>query len=149
MKFAIASALVAVLAMAGLLGRTPGSVEASNTVVSISGAVTLTGVPGFTPTLQMGAHASGPAGSLTGQGFDSPFRGNPTATTPPGYCRFPLTGSLVGSVVTLTGTVSFSNDPTNLGVPVTIIADASTGAITFDFGSFVLTGTGSVVIAHS
>ncbi|MCI0330332.1 MAG: hypothetical protein L0196_05185 [candidate division Zixibacteria bacterium] len=114
------------------------------TVVSISGNVTL--AEGF--TLQVGATASGPSNALVGQGFDSPFRGNPTATTPPGYCRFPLTGSASGNVVSLSGNVSFSNDPSNLGVAVSITADASTSAITFVFGPFTLTDTGSVVIAH-
>lgn len=124
---------------AAVLPSPPGSPK---TVVTISGDVTL--AAGF--TVHVGAAASGSAVALTGQGFDTPFRGNLTGT--PGYCRFPLTGSLSGSVVTLSGAVTFSSDPTFVGVPVTITADGSTGGITFDFGPFTLTGTGSVVVAH-
>lgn len=105
--------------------------------------VTLT--PGL--TLHVGAEASGSAAALTGRGFDTPFRGNPFGP-PPGYCRFPLSGSLSGSVVTLSGAVTFSNDPTLVTTTVTITADASTGVITFDFGTLTLTGTGSVIVAH-
>jgi hypothetical protein len=36
----------------------------------------------------------------------------------------------------------------HIGTPVTVIADASTGSITFDFGGFILTGTGSITIRH-
>ncbi len=69
-----------------ILGLSVGPVRASHeTVVTLSGDVTL--APGL--TLQVGAHASGPAHALSGQGFDSPFRGNPFGSPPPpGYCRF-------------------------------------------------------------
>lgn len=135
---------VVMVAMVLALAATP--VMASHeTVVAISGEVVAVDGSGF--TVQIGAQASGPANALSGQGFDNP--GKPGAPpTPVGYCRFPLSGSLVGSVVTLSGTVTFSTNPALVGAPVTIIADSSSGAITFDFAGFVLTGTGSVVIAH-
>ena len=144
MKRALIS-LVAILMVAFVM-LTVRPVQASHkTVVTLSGDVTL--APGL--TLHVAAHASGPAGALSGQGFDSPFRGNPFGSPPPpGYCRFPLTGSLVGSVLALSGNVAFSNDPSLLGIPVSITANALTGSIIFDFGSDTLTGTGSVVVAH-
>ena len=111
--------------------------------VAISGRVTLVGTR---LTLQVGARVSGSAVSLSGQGFDSPFSTKP-ASTPPGYCRFPLAGSRAGTVVTISGKVAFSNNATLVGTPVKITADASTGSIIFNFGPFTLTGTGAVVIA--
>jgi hypothetical protein len=118
------------------LGLTANPVSASDmTVVTISGRVA-------GGTLQVGAHASGTASSLTGLGFDSPIPGHPK-----GYCRISLTGFLSGSVVTLSGAVIFSTVPSFVGTPVTFIGNASTGAITFNFGGTILTGTGSVVIA--
>ncbi len=118
------------------LGPTATPVLASDmTVVTISGRVA-------GGTLQVGAHASGTAGSLSGLGFDSPIPG-----TPKGYCRIALTGSLAGSVATLSGPVIFSTVPSFVGTPVTFIGDASTGSITFNFGGSIFTGTGSVVIA--
>ncbi len=123
---------------AAILPSPPGS---PMTVVTISGAVT---IPGF--TTQVRAQAAGTAAALTGLGSDSP--GKPPGVVPPGYCRFPLTGSVASGVVTLRGTVTFSNDPSLVGTTVTITADASTGGITFVFGTLTLMGTGSVVVAH-
>lgn len=123
---------------AAILPSPPGSPK---TVVTISGDVTLSGF-----TVHVGARAAGTAAALTGLGFDSP--GKPPGAVPPGYCRFPLTGSVAGSVVTLSGAVTFSSDPSLVGTAVTITANASTGAIVFTFGGLVLTGTGSVLIAH-
>jgi hypothetical protein len=60
----------------------------------------------------------------------------------------PLTGALAGNQLTLSGTVAFSSDPTLVGIHATVTASISTGAITFNFGGIVLTGTGSVVVAH-
>jgi hypothetical protein len=119
-----------------LLGPTTNPVWASDiTVVTISGRVA-------GGTLQVGAHASGPASSLSGLGFDSPIPG-----TPKGYCRIALTGSLAGSVVTLSGPVIFSTVPSLVGIPVRFTADASTGSILFNFGGTLFQGAGSVVIA--
>ena len=120
------------------LGPIANPVWASDlTVVTIVGDVS-----GQGGTLQVGAQASGTASSLDGLGFDSPVPGHPK-----GYCRIPLAGSLSGNVITLTGNVAFSNDPSNIGTPVTFRANAANGSITFIFGAFTFTGTGSVVIA--
>lgn len=108
----------------------------SGTGVSIAGKVSNASL-GLTLSVQAQAHGA-TAASLSGQGMDNSVAGGK------GYCTIPLTGSVAGNVATLSGTVSFSNDPANLGVPVTFTADASTGAITFDFGGFIFTGNGSV-----
>ncbi len=133
---------VAFLAMS-FLGPTGIPVQAASpTNVHVSGAVTLPS--GF--TLQLTANASGTPSSLSGQGVDSTFHGNPGGP-PPGTCIFNnLTGSVSGSVVTLTGSVTSSTNNALVGTSVKIIADASTGSIVFDFGAFVLTGTGIVLI---
>lgn len=131
-----------VIALTGMaLTATPVQ-AAHKTVVAISGEVDF----GGGAVVQIGAHARGPAGSLSGQGFDTP--GKPGGVVPPGYCHFPLTGSVSGDNVTLSGTVTFSPDPTLIGASVEITANAATGAITFNFGGFIGAGTGSVVIAH-
>lgn len=136
---AVVALAIALTGMA--LTATP--VQAAHmTVVTISGEVDF----GGGAVVQVGAHARGPAGSLTGQGFDT--SGKPGGVVPPQYCRFPLTGSVSGDVVTLLGAVTFSPDPTLIGAPVVITANAATGAITFNFAGFIATGTGSVVIAH-
>ena len=132
-----AAALVGVAALVFLGGS---AIAAPPTNVHISGEVTL--APGF--SLQLTANASGTPSSLSGQGVDSTFHQGPVS--PPGTCEFPLTGSVTGNVVTLTGTVTQASDKTLIGTPVSIVADASTGAITFHFGGFVLTGTGNVHI---
>lgn len=109
------------------------------TTVNIDGQVSIAG-----STLTLSANAAGTSASLTGRGVDSTFHG---AGPPAGTCVFPLTGSISGSVVTLSGAVRQSSDPTLVGASVLIVADAGTGSITFTFaGVFVLTGTGTVVI---
>jgi len=98
--------------------------------------------------VHVGAHASGPAGDLSGQGFDIP--GKPPARLPsrsPGTAA--LSGELSGDTVTLEGAVDFSSDPSLEGIPAAIIANTSTGAITFVFDGSVLEGSGSVLVAHS
>lgn len=144
------TAFLAVTLVTAFLGVAANPAQASHTaVVSISGSVTNADL-GL--TLQVGAVASGPVGSLSGQGFDAPTPGMPAVPgTPAGYCRLDLTtGSLSGDVVTLSGSVEFSNDPVAnpIGTPVSYTADASTGEITFDFAGFIFTGTGKVRIAH-
>ncbi len=128
---------------------TMNSARASDmTVVSIKGMVSGPG-----GTLIVGATVSGTPDSLSGVGFDNGAGpGSATPGSPKGYCRFPLTGSLTGGVVTLNGTVAFSNFkgvPSFVGTPVSFTAVPSTGptgSITFNFGGFIFTGTGSVVV---
>jgi len=105
------------------------------TGVSIAGQVSNASL-GLTLSVQ--AQANGTAASLSGQGMDNSVSGGK------GYCRVPLTGSLSAGWVTLSGNITFSNDPANLGVPVTYLANSATGEIIFDFGGFVFTGTGQV-----
>jgi hypothetical protein len=118
------------------------------TVVSINGLVG--GVGG---DLRVQAQADGPANALVGQGSD---RTTPTGGDP-FYCRFPLSGSVIGNSVSLAGAVEFSNNPEPpgawTGTPVTVSGtDTGPGPndpITFTFGPFSFSGFGSVVIAHS
>ncbi len=140
---------IATFAAVGMF-PSPRQAEASHkVVVVISGDLTgvddVAGLP-----IHVGARASGPADSLEGQGFDVPpgpkAFGEPG--DPVGYCRIPLTGTLAGNVVTLSGNVIFAHNPGDVGVPVTFTADASNGSITFDFGPFTFEGTGRVRIAH-
>jgi len=105
--------------------------------VSIAGMVES---PDGVLRLNVQAWARGTLASLAGKGMDTPIG------IGPGECTVPLTGSAVGSVVTLSGAITQATDPSNLGVTVTFIADASTGSITFNFGGFVLEGTGLVVL---
>jgi opacity protein-like surface antigen len=138
--------LILAVALMGItfLGPTASPAQAADLVVNVTGEVVLFGTFDF----QLGATARGAADALTGRGFDAPIEGaGGEGGLGHDYCHFPLTGSLSGSVVTLTGTVTSSNNPADLGAAVTIIADASTGAITYDFDGVVLTGTGKVTIA--
>jgi hypothetical protein len=128
------------------IGGTPAFSHAANpVVVTISGELVS---PVTGNRLQVRAQVDGPAAALTGMGSDA---GKSEAA--PFYCRFSLTGTLVGNVVTLAGTVTFSTADV-VGVPVTITAtdvnapNPSNDPITFTFGPFVFVGTGSVVIAH-
>ena len=141
--------LVLAMAMMGtaFLASTASPAQAGDLVVNVSGLVTTTPETfPFPVTAIVGAHVEGSATALSGFGSDNAIKGNPLDEH--GYCRFPLTGSLSGSVATLSGVINFSNNPAFLGVPVTIVADAATGSIEFDFGTVVLIGTGQVVIAH-
>lgn len=133
--------LCAALAVAflALIGPAPGSADGGNVAVTISGPVS---VPGF--TVHVEAQARGQAAALNGHGSDTPI--TPPSGNNPDVCTFPLTGSVAGSVATLSGTVTFSSNSSLLGTPVTVTADASNGSIVFNFGGFILTGTGTVRI---
>jgi len=129
---------VSLVATAVLMTVATPATASSRTGVTIAGQVSNASL-GLTLSVQAQAHGA-TAASLSGQGMDNSVAGGK------GYCTIPLTGSVAGNVATLSGAVSFSNDPANLGVPVTFTADASTGAITFNFGGFIFTGSGSVNI---
>ncbi len=116
--------------------------QSTVTTVTISGLVN-------NPTagsVTVRADATVTGSSLVGAGTDNP----PFPFTPPGanpgVCHFPLTGSILGSTVTLSGAVTQSSAPTAIGIPVGISADAATGAITFTFAGIPFTGTGTVAI---
>ncbi len=126
-------------AMAGLM---PVS-AADLTVVTVMGNVT----GDF--TAHLGAVARGPADALTGTGFDAPPIGSGNSGAPgsnPGFCVFPLTGSVSAGVVSLSGAVKESSDETLIGLPVKVTANTSAGSITFVIGPFTATGTGSVSV---
>jgi len=130
--------VVFVLLVPLLASLAPAAYASNSTTVTISGQVSTT----FTVTVR--AHASGTPSSLSGGGTDSPPPNSSTGN--PAVCQFPLGGSTDGTTVTLSGTVTQSSTPSAIGTPVVITADASTGAITFNFGGTILTGTGTVVI---
>jgi hypothetical protein len=119
------------------------------TVVTVMGNIATPPGPGAF-SAHLGALARGPAGALTGTGFDAPPIGSGASGAPgnPGFCVFPLTGSVSADVVTLSGAVKQSSVKALIGFPVSVNADTSTGSITLMIGPFTLTGTGSVTI-HS
>ncbi len=131
----------------------PTVYAANSTTVTIFGQVSET-FPFGTITITVRADASGTALTLSGSGTDGPPPNSPPGN--PLACQFPLTGSIAGTTVTLTGTVTQSSFAGNIGTPVTVIGDSSGGAITFVFGpiaggpfagaTLILTGTGTVVI---
>ncbi len=140
MKRAVVS-LAAIFTVATLmiLMTTMVPARASNdTRVTIIGDVSVGGI-----TFHVQAQASGSSSSLSGQGISSPLA---NSVGPGNTARFPLTGSVSGSTVTLTGSIAFSPNAANIGMPIAITADSSTGYIEFDFGLTKFTGTGSVVI---
>lgn len=124
-----------------LLAPATYAAGSTSTTVIISGVVSNSVIG----TVSVRAHASGTASSLSGGGTDSP----PPAPSPPGnpaVCQFPLTGSISANVVTLSGTVTQSSVRAEIGTPVTFMANASTGAITWTFDGFIFTGPGTVEI---
>jgi hypothetical protein len=132
--------VVLVAAFLFLLAPATYAAGGSGTTVTISGTVSLSGFG----TVSVRAHASGITSSLSGGGTDSPPPNIPPGN--PAVCQWPLTGSVSGSVVMLVGTVTQSSVRAEIGTPITLTADASTGAITWTFGGFPLTGTGTVEI---
>ncbi|MGI0020798.1 MAG: hypothetical protein ACREAY_10045, partial [Nitrososphaera sp.] len=126
-----------ILLMAALLLTSPSALaEKQTTTVHINGQVSTES--GDTLTLQAHAKGSSPS-SLSGKGLDSTFHGG---SPPPGTCTFALTGSISddGSIITLSGAVTQSSNAALVGTPVEIIADASTGEITFIFGPVAALG---------
>ncbi len=116
--------------------------QSTVTTVRVSGLVSN---PTLGISVTVRASASGSTSSLVGAGTDSPPF--PGVSGNPGACQFPLMGSVVsGSTVTLSGAVTQSSISAFVGIPVEIDAMASTGAITFTFGPFTFTGSGTVVI---
>ncbi len=134
-KIAIALPLLLVLLL-----LTPVAYAAQPTTVTLSGVVT-----GPAGTFTIRAEASGSTSSLSGDGTDSP---PPGASGNPGVCHFTLTGSISGTVVTLSGAFDQSSIPSLIGLPIVITADASTGSLIFSVagGAIIETGTGTVTI---
>jgi hypothetical protein len=136
----IITSVVLLSAFTLLLAPAAHAAGSTATTVNISGTVSL---PGF-GSVSVRAHASGTTTLLSGGGTDSPPPNIPPGN--PAVCQWPLTGSVSGSVVKLAGTVTQSSVRAEIGTAVTLTADASTGAITWTFGGFPLTGTGTVEI---
>ena len=121
----------------------PTAHATTNTIVNISGQVSIDGV-----TVTVRAHASGTPSALSGAGTDTPdslskFAGNPLV------CHWPVTGSVSAGVVTLAGIATQSSVRAEIGTPITLTADASTGSITWTFDGLTLTGTGTVDIRNA
>lgn len=148
MKLRVLATLLLALAATILPNSAATPAEASHRMaVHIDGDVTNAGL-GL--TLHVSATGSGTPSSLTGYGVDVPPTGAGVSAAPgnPGVCAIKFTsGSVTGSVATMSGTVVATSEAEFLGAPVTITANASTGAITFVFGPFTFTGTGSVRFA--
>jgi len=138
MRYRLTLVLFLAVVAATVLGAVPSAGASSHVSVNITGQVSLGGF-----LLHVQAHADGDdPGSLSGQGTDNFVdHGNQF-----GLCIEPLTGSVSGSTVTLSGTTTFANNPSDIGVPVTFIANASTGAIKWIFDGLTFTGTGIVDI---
>lgn len=81
---------------------------------------------------------------LSGSGWD--FETALAGQTPSfGACYFWQEGRIRRGKVFLAGTVLFANDPTSLDVPITTVANLSTGVVVWTFGSFEFRGPGTVV----
>lgn len=132
----VAIALGIFLAGTGLLAPTS---RAATTTVHIQGQVTSAELG---MTLVVEAQASGGPKSLSGIGMDTPIG------IGSGECTIPLAGSIKNGVIKLSGVVTQSSDPSNLGAPVTFTADAASGSIKFNFAGFIFTGTGMVLIEN-
>jgi hypothetical protein len=142
MRYRLTLVLFLAVVAATVLAAAPSAGASSHVSVNITGQVHGAGpFSGF--LLHVQAHADGDSlASLSGQGTDNFVdHGNRF-----GLCIAPLTGFVSGSTVTLSGTTTFANLPADIGVPVTFIADASTGAITWIFDGLTFTGTGIVDI---
>ncbi len=122
-----------------------GASATTMTAVTIAGQVSGT-VGTAAVTVSVEAFATGNPSSLAGGGMDSNPHGGALGL-PPDTCTFPLTGSISGTMITLSGTVTQSTNPTLVGTPVTLMGDAQAGSITFVFDGLTLKGIGTVVIA--
>ena len=91
--------------------------------------------------------AFGSPADLNGLGWDQ-------ATAPAGHppsfsaCLYTRKGKyrVHKNRIELTGMTLFANDPLSLDAPVTTVVDTTTGAITWTFATFELTGTGTFTI---
>ncbi len=142
---------VLLLLIPGLL-LLPTAYAQPTTTVSISGKVSTTALgPLITVTVQ--ANAQGSPSSLSGNGIDTASEGGVLLKLIglPGQCNEQLTHGVIspdGTKVVLQGIVVKSFDGAFNGTPVLIFAKTA-GAITFDFGPFVFTGTGTVIINNA
>ncbi|MGH2715740.1 MAG: hypothetical protein ACRDM7_17985 [Thermoleophilaceae bacterium] len=107
--------------------------------VHIDGVVT-----GAEGTFKIDIDVAGTKRDLRGEGWDvDPGENHPTA------CIFVQSGSIRRHIVELEGRVIFANDPANFGALVKTRANAKNGRIDWDFGGFLFTGSGRVVVAEA
>jgi hypothetical protein len=100
-------------------------------------------VSGAEGTFKIDIDVAGTERDLRGEGWDvDPDENHPTA------CIFVQSGSIRRDVVELQGRAIFANDPANFGALVKTRASAETGRIDWDFGGFLFTGSGRVVVAR-
>lgn len=113
--------------------------DADAMFVHIDGVVT-----GAEGTFKLDIDVAGTKRDLRGEGWDvDPGENHPTA------CIFVQSGSIRRHIVELEGRVIFANDPANFGALVRTRANAETGRIDWDFGGFLFTGTGRVILAEA
>jgi hypothetical protein len=113
--------------------------DADAMFVHIDGVVT-----GAEGTFKIDIDVAGTKRDLRGEGWDvDPGENHPTA------CIFVQSGSIRRHIVELEGRVIFANDPANFGALVRTRANAETGRIDWDFGGFLFTGTGRVIVAEA
>lgn len=148
LAFTLGLAVISALLFAALIPAAPVSAD-SGTMVQISGKVT--GYLGAPCNCQAGvtlvANLRGESTSLEGSGTGHSSTG---ATN-----QFDLTGSIDGTLVTLSGTVVQSTAWYLVGSPVLIVADVETGALTFTLSpvngpyinqTLIFTGSGNVLV---
>lgn len=140
LKAGAGTAAVTGLALGG--AGVAGAAPAGGTGVHIHVTFVDAGGPG--DDIKISISAEGRNNKLSGAGWD--FDTAPAVGTPSsGACYYTQEGSVHGHTIELSGTVLFSNDPTFLDAPVTTKANLNTGSVTWTFGTFEVTGTGTVV----
>jgi hypothetical protein len=131
-------------ALGGLALTAPGVASASADdddamLVHIDGVVS-----GPDGTFKLDIDVAGTERDLRGEGWDvDPDENPPTA------CIFVQSGSIHRDIVELQGRAIFANDVANLGALVKTRVNAETGQIDWDFGGFLFTGRGRVVVAEA
>ena len=113
--------------------------DADAMFVHVDGVVT-----GAEGAFKIDIDLAGTKRDLRGEGWDvDPGENHPTA------CIFVQSGSIRRDIVEVEGRVIFANDPENFGALVKTRANTETGLIDWDFGGFLFTGTGRVIVAEA
>ncbi|MGH2712526.1 MAG: twin-arginine translocation signal domain-containing protein [Thermoleophilaceae bacterium] len=132
-------------AVGGLALTAPGVARGSSDDDADAMFVHIDGVvSGTEGTFKIDIDVAGTERELRGEGWDvDPDENHPTA------CIFVQSGSIHRGIVGLQGRVIFANDPANFGALVKTRANSETGRIDWDFGGFLFTGSGRVVVAEA
>ena len=132
-------------ALGGLALTAPGVASASSDDDDDAMFVHIDGVvSGPEGTFKLDIDVAGTERDLRGEGWDvDPDENHLTA------CIFVQSGSIRQDIVELQGRAIFANDSANLGALVKTRANAETGQIDWDFGGFLFTGRGRVVVAEA